>query len=243
MQRSRRPRVVHASPARASLAALGAFCVIALIDEPSPLDLAAYEFAARHHSRALELIQRPLEVFGLPGVYIPAAIILARELRRRGHRGDVRLVNTAMAGWIALRLSRLVIHRPRPPRPPGRGPKSESTFPSGHTTGLTALAIVAAEVLENEQILTSLQARALRIGLPLAIGMNRVFVREHWLTDVLGGWALGVAVALAFPPGSEWQQRQRGLTRTQHGLTRTRADSHPEPSNPSCHPSSLRSSG
>ena len=202
MQRSRRPRVVHASPARASLAALGAFCVIALIDEPSPLDLAAYEFSARHHSRPLELIQRPLEIFGLPGVYIPAAIILARELRRHGQRGDVGLVNAAMAGWIALRLSRLVIHRPRPPRPPGRGPKSESTFPSGHTTGLTALAIVAAEVLENEHMLTRRQARALTIGLPLAIGMNRVYVREHWLTDVLGGWALGAGVALACLSGS-----------------------------------------
>ena len=202
MQRSRRPRVVHASPARASLAALGAFCVIALIDEPSPLDLAAYEFSARHHSRPLELIQRPLEIFGLPGVYIPAAIILARELRRHGQRGDVGLVNAAMAGWIALRLSRLVIHRPRPPRPPGRGPKSESTFPSGHTTGLTALAIVAADVLENEHMLTRRQARALRIGLPLAIGMNRVYVREHWLTDVLGGWALGAGVALACLSGS-----------------------------------------
>jgi len=184
------------------LAALGAFCVIALIDEPSPLDLAAYEFSARHHSRPLELIQRPLEIFGLPGVYIPAAIILARELRRHGQRGDVGLVNAAMAGWIALRLSRLVIHRPRPPRPPGRGPKSESTFPSGHTTGLTALAIVAADVLENEHMLTRRQARALRIGLPLAIGMNRVYVREHWLTDVLGGWALGAGVALACLSGS-----------------------------------------
>src|SRR5207237_6449267 len=107
--------------------------------------------------------------------------------------------------------------------------------PSGHTTGLTALAIVAADVLENEHMLTTRQARALRIGLPLAIGMNRVYVREHWLTDVLGGWALGVAVALAFPPGSEWQQRPRGLTRTLHGLTRTRADCHPEPSDPSRH--------
>jgi membrane-associated phospholipid phosphatase len=52
-------------------------------------------------------------------------------------------------------------------------------------------------VLEREQILTRRQARALRIGLPLLIGVDRVYVREHWFTDVLGGWALGAAVGFS----------------------------------------------
>ena len=170
-----------------SLAALGAFCLIALIDEPTALDLAVYDLARRRYRRSLELAQSPLELVGLPGVYIPAALMTGRR----------PIVKAAIGGWLALRLTRLVIHRPRPPRPRRRKPKTESTFPSGHTAGLTALSIVAARVLDDERILTKAQARTLRYGLPLAIGMNRVYVREHWVTDVLGGWALGAAVGLA----------------------------------------------
>jgi undecaprenyl-diphosphatase len=135
-------------------------------------------------------------VFGLPGVHIPVTVLGARVLRRFGRRGGGSIAASAVVSWLTVRGMRSLVYRPRPPRPPGRGPKSESTFPSGHTTELTAIAIVAAHVLEREHILTRRQARALRVGLPLLIGADRVYVREHWLTDVLGGWALGAAVGL-----------------------------------------------
>lgn len=178
-----------------ALAALAAFTLVAAVDEPTPLDRALYRLAAQLGDRRLELVQRPLEIFGQPGAYIPAAHLLARALRKNGKRGGHEVIVAAWAGWLALRAMRLMIHRPRPPRPPGRGPKRESTFPSGHSTGLTALAIVVAEVLAREGLLTRSQARVLGIGVPLAIGANRVYVREHWLTDVLGGWTLGASVA------------------------------------------------
>jgi membrane-associated phospholipid phosphatase len=31
----------------------------------------------------------------------------------------------------------------------------------------------------------------------MATGLNRAYVREHWVTDILGGWLLGGSVALA----------------------------------------------
>jgi len=182
---------------RASLAAFGAFALVASIDEPSRLDRALYRRARKLHNRRLEQVQRPLEIFGLPGVHIPVALIAARVLGRRHQRGGPIIATAALSGWLTVRLMRVIVHRPRPPRPAGRGPKRESTFPSGHTTELTSLAIAAAHVLENEQILTRGQARAIRFGVPLLIGANRVYVREHWLTDVLGGWTLGTGVSLA----------------------------------------------
>src|SRR5206468_1789023 len=84
----KRPRIVSAAPMRASLAALGAFALVALLDEPTPLDQALYALARRLYDRNLELAQRPLEIFGLPGVHIPVALVLARRLRRRGRRGN-----------------------------------------------------------------------------------------------------------------------------------------------------------
>jgi membrane-associated phospholipid phosphatase len=198
--RSRKPRtarIARNAPLRASAAALVAFGLVAAIDEPTALDRALYDWASRNYDRRLELAQLPIELLGLPGAYIPVALLMARQLRRRKRRGGATIIKAAFAGWLAVRLSRLVIHRPRPPRPRHRRPKSESTFPSGHTTGVTTLALVAARILRDEQMLTTAQAAALGLGWPLVTAANRVYVREHWLTDVLGGLALGVGAAAA----------------------------------------------
>jgi membrane-associated phospholipid phosphatase len=194
---ARKPRIVRVAPLRASAAALVVFGLITAIDEPTELDRAVYEWAARRYDRRFELAQWPLELLGLPGVYIPIALLVARELRRVHRRGGAVITIVAVAGWLAVRLSRFVIHRPRPPRPTHRGPKAESTFPSGHTTGITALSLAAALALNDEQILTKGQAAVLALGWPLATAANRVYVREHWFTDILGGFALGVSTATA----------------------------------------------
>jgi membrane-associated phospholipid phosphatase len=192
-----RPRIVNPAALRASAAALGAFGLVALLDEPTVPDREVYDWARRNYDRRIELAQWPIELFGLPGAYIPVAVLVARHLRKRGKAGAGTVTAGACAGWAAVRLSRLVIHRPRPPRPPNRHPKSESTFPSGHTTGVTSMALVLAHVLHDEQMLTSRQALLLALGLPLVTGVNRVYVREHWLTDVIGGLTLGISAGLA----------------------------------------------
>ena len=79
----RSPRIVRSAAYRASLASLGAFVLVATIDEPSHLDRALYARARKLHSPWLEAVQRPLEVLGLPGVHIPIALLAARVLSRR----------------------------------------------------------------------------------------------------------------------------------------------------------------
>jgi membrane-associated phospholipid phosphatase len=160
------------------------------------IDRWVHDRARDAYARRVELLQRPLEIAGLPGVYIPLAFVIARRMRRARIAGGRAIWSAALAAWLALRATRFVYDRKRPPRPPHRGPKSESSYPSGHTTGITALAVAAAAVLEEEGVLSPSAARALAIGAPLVMGLNRAYVREHWATDVLGGWLLGTAVAL-----------------------------------------------
>lgn len=190
-------------PELAAAAAAGVgFAVVArvaAVSEPTRIDRRVNDLAASAYRRSIELAQLPIEIVGLPGVYIPLAGLMSRRLRRRyGRHGSADvIVGAAAVGWLALRAARLVFKRTRPPRPPHRGPKSESSFPSGHTTGLTALATAAGLVLERKRIVSPLAARALALGIPLIVGFNRVYVREHWLTDVVGGWLLGAGVGLA----------------------------------------------
>jgi len=187
--------------AAAAAAGIGFAAVarVAAASEPTRIDRRVHDLAASAYRRSLELALLPIEIAGLPGIYIPIAGLMSRRVRRRHGRmarADV-IVGAAAAGWLALRAMRLVFHKTRPPRPPHRGPKSESSFPSGHTTGLTALATAAGLVLERNGIVSPLAARAIALGIPLLVGFNRVYVREHWLTDVVGGWLLGGSVGLA----------------------------------------------
>ena len=187
-----RPELGAAAAAGAGFAVLAR---IAAVSEPTRLDRLVHDLAASAYVRGFERAQAPIEIAGLPGIYIPLAAIAARGLRRH-HRGTGVIVVAAAAGWIALRATRLIYSRTRPPRPTHRGPKGESSFPSGHTTGLTALATAAGLVFERERVVSPGVARTILLGVPLLVGFNRVYVREHWLTDVLGGWLLGASVAL-----------------------------------------------
>lgn len=191
------PRIVRRRSLATSIATLGAFCLVASLEEPTWLDWAVYNWARRAYRRPIGLAQAPLELIGLPGAYIPLTVLAVRRLRPRGRKGGRTIITGAVAGWLTVRLMRRLVWRPRPPDPPRKRNDTESTFPSGHTTGVTTLTTVATVVLRDERILTAGQAAACRLIIPLVFGLNRVYVQEHWLTDVLGGLALGSAVGEA----------------------------------------------
>jgi len=74
-----------------------------------------------------------------------------------------------------------------------------ASFPSGHTLNATVLTTVIVYLILIET--TAAWQRTLTITLGtlfvLAMGLSRVFLGHHWLTDVLAGWLIGLAWALA----------------------------------------------
>ena len=74
---------------------------------------------------------------------------------------------------------------------------STDSYPSGHTTGVTAVALTTAYVLGRQGVISKRRAIALAAAAPAIMGVYRVLDDEHWTTDVFGGWLLGGAVALA----------------------------------------------
>jgi membrane-associated phospholipid phosphatase len=84
------------------------------------------------------------------------------------------------------------------------GARYESlSFPSGHASGIATLVAVA---LVLAWPLLSARARAwalaVGIGLVLLVGFTRMWLGVHYLSDIVGGWAFGLAwtlgVALLF---------------------------------------------
>jgi undecaprenyl-diphosphatase len=104
--------------------------------------------------------------------------------------------------------------RPRPDLAPHGSYVYSASFPSGHSTLSAAmfltLAMLIASLEPNRA--TKVLVYVLAMTLVLAIGFSRVYLAVHWPSDVLAGWCLGAAWALA-----GWLALLKWV-RTQHAL-------------------------
>ena len=112
-------------------------------------------------------------------------------------RTPLVLMAIAALGSLAMTLTgKAVIGRSRPPLSDAVPPYETSpSFPSGHTLNATVLTAVMVYLLLRR--LESQWARAVAVAIGavfvVTMGLSRVFLGHHWLTDVVAGWALGLA--------------------------------------------------
>jgi undecaprenyl-diphosphatase len=118
-------------------------------------------------SVALIIRRRPLELFALAGGF--GLIVLAVHLAKAG------------------------IDRPRPTG--GLTDTMGSAFPSGHAayaTAYVAMAVIASRVLGSIVSRTALVLAGVIAA--VLIGGTRVYLHAHYLSDVIGGYGLGLAI-------------------------------------------------
>jgi membrane-associated phospholipid phosphatase len=109
-----------------------------------------------------------------------------------------------------------LVGRVRPDFAHGGARLESLSFPSGHSSGIATLVTVAL-VLAWPLLGRTGRRVCLALGIALAVlvGLTRMWLGVHFLSDVLGGWAFGVAwtltVALAFDalPGGRAALRVR----------------------------------
>ena len=73
--------------------------------------------------------------------------------------------------------------------------KRTPSYPSGHAARSAALAGVLAHLAARERIAPAGAVLAAGTAVALAGGANRAWVERHWVSDIVGGWALGAAAA------------------------------------------------
>ena len=138
----------------------------------------------------------------VPVVLGLAAGMLAIARRRR----EAAFLVVAVAGSVALNLAlKLVIHRPRPALAWAQA-MPDTSFPSGHTQTAVALYValaLVAWVVAGRR--TGQVALVLAVVISAAVGLSRLYLGVHYLTDVLAGAVAGVAwllvVGTAFEAG------------------------------------------
>ncbi len=87
-----------------------------------------------------------------------------------------------------------IVGRPRPDVPALEDVSVGTSFPSGHAAAAAAYAAVAIVIFERTRNRVIRAATvALAVATPLIVGVSRMYRGVHYLTDVVGGIALGVA--------------------------------------------------
>ncbi|MFI4964374.1 MAG: phosphatase PAP2 family protein [Caulobacterales bacterium] len=142
------------------------------------------------------------DVTALGGVTVMTLVSIVAVLaflmhRRRWHAGI--LAGTIFLAFLSSEGLKDLYGRPRPELVPHGSYVYSSSFPSGHSTLSAAtfltLAVLIASLEPNRG--TKRMVFVLAVLLVLAIGVSRVYLGVHWPSDVLAGWCLGGAWALA----------------------------------------------
>ncbi|MDO4243444.1 MAG: phosphatase PAP2 family protein [Actinomyces sp.] len=123
----------------------------------------------------------------------------------RGRRTHALVLVAAMLGSSLLTVVlKIIFGRARPSTALLLGDAASSySFPSGHSfntavfAGTLAGFVVFATVPRRRKLVAALAAAVVTV----MVGLSRIYLAYHWLTDVLAGWSIGVAwlclVALA----------------------------------------------
>ncbi|MCW3065424.1 MAG: phosphatase family protein [Solirubrobacterales bacterium] len=161
---------------------------------PVALDRDAFDLVRNLRSSAGVHVAKVVTALGAtPFVVVVLLAGIAWLVGRRHHVAAAGLAIAALANQLALHVAKAAVGRPRPPD--SLVSTQGSSFPSGHAAAsiaYLALAValwrVAPRGLPRAALLTC------GLAIPLLVGLSRVYLHAHYLTDVLGGWGLGLAV-------------------------------------------------
>jgi undecaprenyl-diphosphatase len=120
------------------------------------------------------------------------------------------LLLVAVFGGMAMNdLLKLAFARPRPDHVYQATRVFTSSFPSAHAelSAITYLTMAALLAQSQSSFRIGLYFIALATLLTISIGVSRIYLGVHYPTDVLGGWCIGAAWALACWVLMTWLQR------------------------------------
>jgi membrane-associated phospholipid phosphatase len=157
-----------------------------------PIDRSVREWVQPLRSGWLDLAMATVSFLGEPAGLVMLILIASAALWRASRRWAL-LLPILMAGTGVLQLAgKWAADRPRPNAAPWG-------FPSGHVLSLAVFFGVTAFLLftlsdrrRRWRILACL-ACGVAVGL---VAMSRIYLDMHWLSDVIGGFALGAAYLL-----------------------------------------------
>ena len=139
-------------------------------------------------------VAKAISLLGTLPVAIALVVIGAGLLAWRRHLFQAMLLPLGLALiYAGVHITKNAVERPRPPAP--LVDVEGWSYPSGHAAyaaAWVALAVALARALPSLASRFTFVTAAIVIG--ALVGLSRVYLRAHWLSDVGGGWGLGLTV-------------------------------------------------
>ncbi|HYD28543.1 phosphatase PAP2 family protein [Brevundimonas sp.] len=216
------------------IVALGVMTFVELADDMTEADGRAFDEAILGALRPeatpgdpwgpgwLETAALDLTALGGTAVLSLFAVIVTGFLILQRKRLSALLLALGLIGGVALSEGlKALFGRERPPEMLRAVETMSASFPSGHSL-LSAVFYLSIGVMLTRAF-PERHFKAYIIGvavlLTLLVGLTRVYLAAHWATDVLAGWSVGAAWAMAL-----WliayalQRRQQGHPQAPHVL-------------------------
>jgi membrane-associated phospholipid phosphatase len=169
---------------------------VADLGAPGLADLDVWAWFVDHRSAPVTFVMKGVSVLAdTPGMVV-LAIIAAALLWRGMRRPEAAVVLAATVGaTLLIDGFKRLYGRVRPPAAEQLMTETNPALPSGHALGsIVVLGVLAAVVLlaTHRTLLRVAAMAAAALGV-LTIGVSRLYLGVHWLTDVVTGWFLGGA--------------------------------------------------
>lgn len=170
------------------------------VDEAVTLDEAVLDWVVGIRSPELTTAMTVVTHAGGGIANAVVATIAVVLLLRASRPADALLVGGAVAtGWPVMTAIKNLAVRTRPPEPDRLMDLATWSFPSGHAMMSAVIATTLVAVAMRTWPRGDRRRTAAIVGLgayTVLVGLTRVYLAAHWLTDVLAGWILGVGWAL-----------------------------------------------
>ena len=168
----------------------------------SSVDQSVWQFFVDHDSSQAHSSARFVTSFGVLGVLLPVAVVVGVLAWVRS-----RSVAAAIAPWLSVVVCGQIVAMlknatdiARPPLQSQVVQVLNPSFPSGHSANTTALIVSVVLVVWCVAEFSRRTKMWVSIGgavIIAAMGLTRLVLNVHWLSDVLAGWCIGASVGLA----------------------------------------------
>jgi len=178
-----------------------ALTIVARQADPNAIDLGATRWIQQVHAPAFATLMTWVSWPGFAPQAWVLPFLIAAPFAARGLWIEALWILATQATSVLVNGFKDVVHRPRPsPELVGVFASLDSpSFPSGHVVQYTILfgfTFFLLYVLARRSMLRTLGLVLLAVPIVL-VGPSRLYLGQHWLSDVLGGYA--VAALLLIP--------------------------------------------
>lgn len=177
--------------AAASAAVFGGIAYAVARRQTRVIDEAIRDAVLMGRSESLDLLSSIVTVATAPALLVALACTAAAVTART--RSARVWLPMAASPWIAMTAGASFTWLLPQQCSPDPNRAGEPSFPSGHTTGLTAEVLTFAVIARRHDMIGR-GAYLLLATLPLVGGVNRIYRDRHWASDIAGSWSAGVAL-------------------------------------------------